>query len=72
MEAADRIRHALRVLLDGGGDPGMGKLEQERTPAPTASKVSNARTSTPAGNTSMLMGPPDAVPILCAKRVALD
>jgi hypothetical protein len=30
MEAADRIRHALRVLLDGGGDPGMGKLEQER------------------------------------------
>jgi hypothetical protein len=30
MEAADGIRHALGVLLDGGGDPGMGKLKEER------------------------------------------
>ena len=42
------------------------------TPAPTASKVSNGRTSVPAGNTSMLMRPPLAAPIRCAKRSALD
>jgi hypothetical protein len=41
-------------------------------PAPTASKVSNGRTSAPAGNTSILMRPPLAAPIVCAKRTALD
>ena len=41
------------------------------TPAPTASKVSNGRTSAPAGNTSILMRPPVAAPIVCAKRTAL-
>jgi hypothetical protein len=41
-------------------------------PALTASKVSKARTNAPAGNTSMLMRPPVAAPILCAKRAALD
>jgi hypothetical protein len=40
-------------------------------PAPTASKVSNARTNAPAGNTSILMRPPVASPTVCAKRTAL-
>ena len=41
------------------------------TPAPTASKLSNGRTNAPAGKTSILMRPPVAVPIVCAKRTAL-
>src|SRR5262249_45733641 len=41
------------------------------TPAPTASKVSNGRTSVSAGNTSILMRPPVAAPTVCAKRTAL-
>ena len=40
-------------------------------PAPTASKVSNGFTSAPAGNTSILMRPPVASPIVCASRTAL-
>jgi hypothetical protein len=30
MESADRIDKCIRVLLDGSGNPGMGKLQQER------------------------------------------
>ncbi len=41
------------------------------TPAETASKVSNARTRALAGNTSILMRPLVASPIVCASRRAL-
>jgi hypothetical protein len=30
MKSADRIGKCIRVLLDGRGNPGMGKLQQER------------------------------------------
>src|SRR5262245_6618674 len=41
------------------------------TPAPTASKVSNGRTSAPDGNTSILMRPPVATPTISANLTAL-
>ena len=41
------------------------------TPALTASKVSNGRTRAPAGNTSILIRPPLASPIVSASRTAL-
>jgi hypothetical protein len=40
-------------------------------PELTASNVSKGRTNAPAGNTSMLIRPPLAAPIVCAKRTAL-
>ncbi len=31
MEAADRVRKRVRVLLDGSSNPGMGELQQQRS-----------------------------------------
>jgi hypothetical protein len=60
-----------REQFVGGEAKGNRREETEHRRTPTASKLSNGRTSAPAGNTSILMRSPVAAPTVCAKRTAL-